>query len=102
MKKCKACKSDIDSKATKCPKCGADQRIWFRRHPILTVILAVVVLIIIGGVAGGSKNGGKISTSSSSTPAPEAMKITARQLADDFDSNQVAAENNWEGKAGRF
>ena len=53
-------------------------------------------------MAGGGKGGDKTSTSSSPTPAPQAMKITARQLADDFDSNQVAAEANWQDKFVEF
>ena len=97
-KQCKACKSDIDPKATKCSKCGADQRGWFRKHPILTVILVLVVIGIIGGAKGGSKT----STSSSPTPAPVAEKISAKQLADDFDNNQVAAEAKWNGKLVEF
>lgn len=101
MKKlCKACKSEIDPKATKCPKCGADQRIWFAKHPILTVILALVVIGIIGGAKGGSKSSQQ--GPSSPTSAPVAMKITARQLADDFDTNQVAAEANWQDKLVEF
>ncbi len=100
MKKCKACKSDIDSKATKCPKCGADQRIWFAKHPILTVILAIIVIAIIGGAKGGSKGSNK--TSSSPTPAPVAEKINAKNLADDFDNNQVSAESKWNGKFVEF
>lgn len=100
MKKCKACKSEIDSKATKCPKCGADQRIWFRKHPILTVILALVIIGIIGGAKGGGKSSDK--GSSSPTPVPVAEKITAKQLADDFDENQVSAESKWNGKFVEF
>jgi hypothetical protein len=56
MKKCKSCMSEIDNKAKKCPKCQADQRNWFRRHPILTGILVLVVIGIVGSVSGGSKN----------------------------------------------
>lgn len=101
MKKCKACQSEIDPKATKCAKCGADQRGWFKKHPILTVILALVLIGIIGSMAGSGKGGSKTSQSSP-TPAPVAEKITAKQLADDFDDNQVAAENKWEGKLVEF
>lgn len=66
--------------------------------------IALVVLIIIGVLSGG-KGGSSQSGSNSSatpTPAPEAMKITAKQLADDFDANQVAAEANWSGKYVEF
>lgn len=71
MKKCKACKSEIDSKATKCPKCGADQRIWFRKHPILTVILAIVLIAVISGIAGSGKGGSSSSNGNSNTTASQ-------------------------------
>lgn len=56
MKKCKSCQSEIDNKAKKCPRCQADQRNWFRRHPILTGLLVLIVIGIIGSASGGSKN----------------------------------------------
>lgn len=67
MKKCKACKMEIDSKATKCPHCQADQRGWFGRHPILTVI---IVLFVIGLIGSASKGG-----SSTSTTTPKAETV---------------------------
>lgn len=115
MKKCKSCQTEIDSKAKKCPHCQADQRGWFRRHPILTGIL---VLFIIGMVGAIGSSGGKNSSQSAvdsnkntqaaitttnetkATPAPE--KINVRDLADDFDSNQVAAEAKWKDKLIEF
>jgi len=54
MKKCKSCQKEIDAKAKKCPFCQTDQRNWFLRHPILTVILVLIVIGMIGA-AGGSK-----------------------------------------------
>lgn len=63
MKKCKSCQTEIDSKATKCPHCRADQRGWFKRHPILTVILILVVIGMFGSA--GSKK--ETSTPSSTT-----------------------------------
>jgi hypothetical protein len=47
-KKCKSCQKEIDPKAKKCPYCQADQRGWFRRHPVVT---GIVVLLILIGVA---------------------------------------------------
>lgn len=68
MKKCKSCKSEIDSKATKCPHCRTDQRIWFRRHPILTFLIVLFIApFILAGMTGSSppySNGG------STTPVP--------------------------------
>lgn len=56
MKKCKSCQKEIDPKATKCPYCQTDQRSWFMKHPILTVILA---LFIIGLFSAATKSGSK-------------------------------------------
>ena len=67
-------------------------------------LIGLVILIVIGAIS-GSKGGSSQSGSNPSatpTPAPEAMKITAKQLADDFDANQVAAEANWGGKFVEF
>lgn len=54
MKKCKSCQKEIDAKAKKCPYCQTDQRNWFLRHPVLTIILVLFVIGMIGA-AGGSK-----------------------------------------------
>jgi hypothetical protein len=77
MKKCKSCKSEIDAKATKCPHCQADQRGWFRRHPILTSILGVIIFIMVIGALGGSSNStNKVGeTTSQSDSASEETKV---------------------------
>lgn len=56
MKKCKSCQTEIDPKATKCPHCRADQRGWFKRHPIITGILVIFVLFILVKPSGNSNN----------------------------------------------
>jgi len=43
----------IDDKAKKCPKCQADQRNWFAKHPVITVILGIFLLM---AIFGSSKN----------------------------------------------
>jgi hypothetical protein len=53
MKICKSCKSEIADDAKKCPQCRADQRNWFGRHKILTVLLAIILLGIIATALGG-------------------------------------------------
>ena len=78
MKKCKACKSEIDPKATKCPKCGADQRIWFARHPIWTVILGLILLGIIGSIAGGGKSSNSNSGSNNNTNNTSQQQLGAK------------------------
>ncbi len=107
MKKCKSCQTEIDAKAKKCPHCQADQRNWFARHPIITGILILVLLAMVGSAIGGNKGGSSSATqanqqaSASPTPA-SAQKITAKELADDFDANQVAAESKWKDKLVEF
>lgn len=66
------------------------------------ILIVIGGIIVLGVIAGSGKGGGKNSTSSSPTPAPVAEKISARQLADDFDENQVAAEAKWDGKFVEF
>ena len=103
MKKlCKACKSEIDPKATKCPKCGADQRSWFRKHPILAVILALILLGIIGGAMGGGKSGSPTQTSgnnqATTKPAEQAIVIDAKTLVGEYDKNKLTAQDKYTGK----
>jgi len=74
LKKCKSCKTEIDAKATKCPHCQTDQRGWFRRHPILTVILVLFILGIIGSAGGSSK-----STSNSSTDKASTVSVQSQE-----------------------
>lgn len=51
MKKCKDCQSDIPKNAKRCPNCTADQRSWFSRHPILTILgLIIFVPIMIASL----------------------------------------------------
>ncbi len=66
MKKCKSCKADIDSKATKCSHCGTDQRNWFMRHKIITGILVVILLFVVLCIAGSSSKSGTSSSGSNS------------------------------------
>lgn len=68
MKKCKSCQKEIDAKATKCPFCQSDQGSWFRKHPILTVILILFVL----GLIGSAGKGGSSSTATPAAPAKTA------------------------------
>lgn len=74
MKKCKSCQKEIDNKASKCPFCQTDQRIWFARHPILTVIIAIILIGAISG-SSGSKNS-TYQPSNSKTNTPETSTAT--------------------------
>ncbi|MCX6704826.1 MAG: hypothetical protein NT162_00600 [Candidatus Woesebacteria bacterium] len=58
---CPACKTEISAEATRCPHCQKDLRSWFRRHSILTAIIALFVI----GLIASSSNGNKTSNSAS-------------------------------------
>ena len=64
MKKCKSCQSEIDDKAKKCPKCQADQRNWFAKHKIITIIFAFILIGIISGSGGNKANNSNTSSPS--------------------------------------
>lgn len=108
MKKCKSCQSDIDAKAKRCPKCQADQRGWFRRHPILTGLLGIFILgIIITVVSSGSKSGSSSSTttansdsSANSKPVakPTPLVIDGTTLVGAYDTNKLNAQDKYTGK----
>ncbi len=85
MKKtCKACKSEIDAGATKCPKCGTDLRNWFARHPVWTILIA---LLVFPSVISGFMKG--ISPNTSNVPAPEVISEEYKaSLADSFCKNR--------------
>lgn len=63
---CKACGKEIAKGVKKCPNCGKDQRNFFMRHKIITLILAIVVIVIITNIGGGG------SSSSSKTASTKA------------------------------
>lgn len=103
MKKCKSCKSEIDSKATKCPKCGTDQRGWFRRHPILTGLLVLFIIGVIGAATSGNKNGTSSQTANNNQPQAtqtpqQPTVVDATALIADFDKNKLAANDKYKDK----
>lgn len=53
---CKACGKSIAKGVKKCPSCGKDQRNFFAKHKILTVVLAVFLLAGIGGALSDSED----------------------------------------------
>lgn len=76
MKKCKSCQSEIDPKATKCPYCQADQRNWFRRHPILTVLLVLFIIGLVGSSGNKSNSSSQEKITASKSPTQEVAITT--------------------------
>ncbi len=66
------------------------------------VILVIIVIASIGGSGNKSGNQPTATNSNQPTAAPVAEKISVKDLADDFDGNQVAAEAKWKNKLVEF
>lgn len=106
MTNCKACGKEIASGAKICPSCGKDQRNFFMKHKIISVILVFVVLGIIGTTIGGGKDqptkvgeSKSTSTSTSSKAVTKTFKIgDVVQLKDNkVTVNKVRTGNGAEG-----
>lgn len=115
MKKCKSCQTEIDEKATKCPHCQTDQRNWFGKHKIITGFIVIILVMSFFSAVGSTKNdmGGSVNTQSTKpeqetkaqaapTAIPTPIVLNAREFADEFDDNQVAAETKWKNKLIEF
>lgn len=55
MNKCKECGEEVSKDAKACPKCGKDQRNFFKKHPALCVIGIIVILGIVIGTGSSSE-----------------------------------------------
>lgn len=120
-KQCPKCKETILKGAEKCKHCGTD----LRKLSIKQFLVGLLTLVLLGwGISSLAKTkpaSTKTSVSSTvesnsngkdtadenkdqptPTPTEASIKVTAREIADDFDSNQVAAENKWSGKLVEF
>lgn len=62
MTNCKACGKEIANGAKKCPHCGKDQRNFFMKHKIITILLAVILIGAISSAMGKDKDGKTPST----------------------------------------
>lgn len=84
-KKCKYCKSEIDSKAVVCPHCGRKQGMSKAKKAIITVVVVIIVIAAIGKCAGTSN------TDTSTTQSTFAPAVTTEQADATFE--QAAAND---------
>lgn len=105
MTNCKTCGKEIAKGAKSCPNCGKDQRSFFRKHKILTVIGVLIILGIIGSMGSGEDTKQDSADSSKTTTTTEASKevksakeptvITTDDLIDALDENALKASKTY-------
>lgn len=78
MKKCKGCQKEIDAKASKCPHCQTDQRSWFMRHKVLTVLGGIIGFFILIGIIAAT--GGDDSSSGSENGSTKDTVYAVKQV----------------------
>lgn len=78
MKKCKGCQKEIDAKASKCPHCQTDQRSWFMRHKVLTVLGGIIGFFILIGII--AANGGDDNSSGSENGSTKDTVYAVKQV----------------------
>lgn len=102
---CKACGKDIAKGVKKCPHCGKDQRNFFMKHKIITIIGVLILIGIISSI-GGKKDTNK-STTESAKPteaakptetAKEPIVLTSDDLIKALDDNALKASQTYKGQ----
>ena len=78
MTTCKACGKDIAKGVNKCPNCGKDQRNFFMKHKIISVI---IIFFIIGTISrlGNSEDKSAETTDSSSSSSQTTEKTATKE-----------------------
>lgn len=110
---CKACGKEIAKGVKKCPHCGKDQRNFFMKHKIISIIAIFIVLGVIGSVTGGKDDSAKTTSTTASTSSStestkstqadakkeeEAITVSAVDLAKAYNDNEVSADKQYKGK----
>jgi hypothetical protein len=80
LKECKECGQEISSSANKCPKCGKDQRNFFMRHKIISIMGLLIIFGFIGLLNGGGENS---STTVDKTISIDDYKSQSKNIAYD-------------------
>ena len=107
MKKCKYCQSDVDEKAKICPNCKKKQGNFFKKHPIITVLLVFLIIGIIATSTSGNNDSGSMQNNSNATStsknvvennAIEYTKVDIDELEKALENNAAAAKDTYNGK----
>lgn len=100
-KKCRKCHTDIPSEAKKCSQCQSDQRNWFIRNPIKSILLFIFIGIpFLSGVfgIGGDK---QENTNTSQTTGLETVLgtyVVDGNLGDGLDTMDITLWKSYEDR----
>ena len=95
LKNCKECGAEVSSKGV-CPKCGKDQRNFWVKHKVITLILIVIALGVIVAM-GGSTNNNTVQTGTTGQQTQEKKEKFTLQDGDTGTSDQYGMSYTIEG-----
>ena len=93
FKNCKACGKELDKSANVCPSCGKDQRNFFKKHKILTAILAFIVIIFTFASLGDDSTETSKVTSNNTTAEEKAEKEAEDNVPMEYKQALKSAQN---------
>ncbi|QXE20015.1 DUF4352 domain-containing protein [Clostridium sp. 001] len=91
MTTCKACGEQIAKGVKKCPHCGKDQRNFFMKHKIVSVVIVIIVLGCIGSALGGGNND-KSTATNQSTKSSQTETKKAEPKKDELKDSYAIGE----------
>ncbi len=97
MKICKDCGEEISKDAKVCPKCGKEQRNFFQKHIIITIILVLFILGVIASAgtttsSNNNANGTSPSSATSVSQSTEKFTLVSHQMTGNEFSNYIEGE----------
>jgi len=88
---CKHCKEVVNEKAKRCPHCTGDLRSWFRRHPLLTLLLGLFIFI---SIVSSSSDNNSSQNSNTSVVSPPSVETTLTVM-DVYDKSEETIKSNF-------
>jgi hypothetical protein len=97
-KQCKKCKGIIPQKAVSCQLCGADQRNWFLKHKIVSILLILILIVFPISRRNYNANKPQGINSNEIKYTDPAIKISVKALIGKYNENTIAADELYKGK----
>lgn len=91
MNKCKECGEEVSKDAKACPKCGKDQRNFFKKHPIWCVVGIIIILGMVIGANGSSEQKNTLSDGEESIQSnSETIQKTEYNVGETYEDEYIA------------